>query len=126
MIAGQARRIEKPGLVFGRVHVEDVAAVLKASLARPHPGAIYNVSDDLPAPPAEVTEYACRLLNRPLPPLVPFEKAELSEMGRSFYLNNRRVNNRRIKEELQVKLRYPDYRDGLRALLEQLPETMKK
>ncbi len=126
VIAGQAKRIEKPGLVFGRVHVEDVVEVLKASMARPHPGVIYNVCDDLPAPPAEVTEYACRLLNRSLPPLVPFEQAVLSEMGRSFYLNNRRVSNRRIKEELKVKLRYPDYRDGLQALLEQVPEKMKK
>ncbi len=126
VIAGQAKRIEKPGLVFGRVHVEDVAEVLKASLARPDPGAIYNVCDDLPAPPAEVTEYACRLLNRPPPPLVPFEQAVLSEMGRSFYLNNRRVSNRRIKEELKVKLRYSNYRDGLQALLGEVPEEMKK
>lgn len=126
VIAGQARRIEKPGLVFGRVHVADVAEVLKASLARPHPGTIYNVCDDLPAPPAEVTEYACGLLNRPLPPLVAFERATLSEMGRSFYLNNRRVSNRRIKEELKVELRYPNYKDGLRALLKSIPEELKK
>lgn len=126
VIAGQAKRIEKPGLVFGRVHVEDVAEVLKASMARPHPGTVYNVCDDLPAPPAEVTEFACGLLHRPLPPLVPFEQSHLSEMGRSFYLNNRRVSNRRIKEKLKVKLHYPNYKDGLRALLKSIPEELKK
>lgn len=116
--AGRARRVIKPGQVFSRIHVEDVASVLEASMARPDPGAAYNVCDDEAADPAEVVAYAARLLGLPVPPAVPFEDAELSPMGRSFYADNKRVSNRRIKEELGVRLRHPDYRSGLRALLE--------
>ena len=111
-----AQRIAKPGQVFSRIHVTDVAAVLEASMARPRPGRIYNLSDDLPAPPAEVVAYACELLGRAPPPLIPFEAAELSPLARSFYRDNKRVRNRRIKEELSVILAYPDYKAGLRAL----------
>jgi nucleoside-diphosphate-sugar epimerase len=117
--AGTARRIDKPGQVFSRIHVEDIATVLEASMARPRPGAAYNLSDDDPAPPAEVTLHACRLLGRDPPPLVPFAEAEkeMSAMARSFWDDNRRVSNRRIKEELGVALRYPDYKSGLAAIL---------
>jgi nucleoside-diphosphate-sugar epimerase len=115
--AGKAQRIDKPGHVFSRIHVEDIAAVLRASMARPNPGAAYNVCDDNPAPPEEVIRYACELLGVPPPPLVPFNKAELSPMARSFYDDNKRVRNTRIKTELGVALRYPDYRAGLTALL---------
>jgi nucleoside-diphosphate-sugar epimerase len=115
--AGRARRIDKPGQVFSRIHVADLVAVLRASMARPHPGAIYNVCDDDPAPPEAVIAYACDLLGVPPPPLVPFEEAALSPMARSFYDDNKRVANRRLKEELGVRLRYPSYRDGLQALL---------
>ena len=115
--AGRARRIDKPGQVFSRIHVADIAAVLEASIARPHAGRAYNVCDDHPAPPQEVIAHACALLGRDPPPLVPFEAAELSPMGRSFYRDNKRVSNRRIKEELGVALAYPDYKAGLQALL---------
>jgi hypothetical protein len=114
---GDARRIHKPGQVFSRIHVDDIAAVLKASLAQPNPGVVYNVCDDDPAPPEEVIAHACTLLGVPPPPLVPFEEAQLSEMARSFYADNKRVSNARIKSELGVTLRYPDYRRGLAALL---------
>jgi nucleoside-diphosphate-sugar epimerase len=119
--AGTARRIVKPGQVFGRVHVDDIAQVLRASIARPNPGAIYNVADDEPAPPQDVIAFACALLGVAPPPEVPYEQADLSPMARSFYADNRRVCNARIKRELGVRLRYPTYRDGLRAILEQEP-----
>jgi nucleoside-diphosphate-sugar epimerase len=117
--AGTARRIVKPGQVFGRVHVDDVVQVLRASIARPNPGAIYNVADDEPAPPQDVIAFACALLGVEPPPEVPYEDAELSPMAQSFYADNRRVCNARIKRELGVRLRYPSYREGLRAVLEQ-------
>jgi nucleoside-diphosphate-sugar epimerase len=116
--AGTARRIVKPGQVFGRVHVEDVVQVLCASIAKPNPGAVYNVADDEPAPPEDVITFACELLGVAPPPEVPYEQAELSPMAKSFYADNRRISNARIKHELSVRLRYPTYRDGLRALLE--------
>lgn len=115
---GTARRIIKPGQVFSRIHVEDIAQVLAASIDRPDPGAVYNVCDDDPAPPQDVIAYAAELLGLPVPPAVPFEHADMSPMARSFYAESKRVDNRRIKEELEVELRYPDYRRGLRALLD--------
>lgn len=115
---GRARRIVKPGQVFSRIHVDDIAAALAASIARPNPGRAYNLADDRPAPPSEVTEFACRLLGLPPPPAEPFETAELSPMAASFYRDSKRVSNARIKAELGVRLRYPSYREGLRALLE--------
>lgn len=115
--AGTARRVVKPGQVFSRIHVEDIVQVLLASMARPDPGAIYNVCDDEPAPPQDVVTFAAGLLGVDPPPKQPFETAELSPMARSFYADNRRVDNRRIKEELGVTLRHPTYREGLRALL---------
>ena len=114
---GEAKRIGKPGQVFSRIHVADIARVLAASIARPRAGAIYNVCDDEPAPAADVVAHACALLGLAPPPLVPFEEAALSPMARSFYADNRRVSNARIKDELGVALRYPDYRAGLAALL---------
>jgi nucleoside-diphosphate-sugar epimerase len=119
--AGRAQRIDKPGQVFSRIHVADVAATLVASMARPNPGAAYNVCDDDPAPPADVIAYAAELLGVAPPPLVPFETAALSPMARSFYDDNKRVSNRRIKEELGVRLTYPSYRQGLVALLASSP-----
>jgi len=114
---GTARRIAKPGQVFSRIHVEDLAAVLRASIARPRPGAIYNVCDDATAPPEDVVAYAASLLKMAPPPLEDFTTAALSPMARSFYDDNKRVSNERIKDELGVKLRYPTYREGLTALL---------
>ncbi|HVM82315.1 MAG TPA: SDR family oxidoreductase [Candidatus Binatia bacterium] len=116
--SGKARRILKPGQVFSRIHVEDIAQVILASMARPDPGAAYNVCDDDPADPAEVIAFACDLLGVPPPPEVPFETAALSPMARSFYDDNKRVKNDRIKHELDVRLKYPSYRAGLRALLD--------
>ena len=95
----------------------DIATVLEASIARPDPGAAYNVCDDDPAPPQDVVALACELLGVDPPPEIPFEAAEMSEMGRSFYAESKRVSNRRIKEDLGVRLAYPGYRAGLAALL---------
>ena len=86
-------------------------------MARPDPGRAYNVADDEPAPPQDVIAHAARLLGLPVPPEVPFAEAELSPMARSFYGESKRVANRRIKEELGVKLAWPDYRAGLAAIL---------
>ena len=116
---GTARRIIKPGQVFSRIHVEDIAQVLFASMHRPSPGAIYNLCDDDPAPPQDVIAHAATLLGLPLPPEMPFDQAKLSPMAASFYAESKRVDNRRIKAELGVRLRYPDYRAGLAALLAQ-------
>jgi nucleoside-diphosphate-sugar epimerase len=115
--AGTARRIIKPGQVFSRIHVEDIASVLQASIAQPNPGAVYNVCDDDPAPPQDVIAHAAELLGLPVPPEVPFDDADMSPMARSFYAESKKVSNRRIKEELRVTLTYPDYRTGLAALL---------
>jgi len=114
---GTARRIVKPGQIFSRIHVDDIAQVLAASIARPNPGAVYNVCDDDPAPPEDVLAHAASLLGLPPPPEVPFDEAEMSEMARSFYAESKRVRNDRIKRELGVRLRYPDYRAGLAAIL---------
>ncbi|MBI4183497.1 MAG: SDR family oxidoreductase [Proteobacteria bacterium] len=117
--AGRARRIDKPGQLFSRVHVDDIAGVLTASITRPRPGAIYNVCDDEPAPQAEVVAFACRLLGIEPPPVVPFDEAaaEMGPMARSFWAESRRVSNARIKRELGVTLLYPTYREGLAAIL---------
>ncbi|MBF9033016.1 NAD-dependent epimerase/dehydratase family protein [Rhodobacterales bacterium HKCCE2091] len=114
---GTARRIVKPGQVFSRIHVDDIAQVLLASMARPDPGAIYNVCDDDPAPPEDVIAHAAELLGLPVPPAIPFEEADLSPMAASFYAESKRVDNTRMKHDLGVTLRYPDYRTGLAALL---------
>jgi len=114
--AGTARRIVKPGQVFSRIHVEDIATVLEASMARPRPGAVYNVCDDVPAPPQDVVAYAAERLGVPVPPAVPFERADMSPMARSFYADNRRVSNARLKAELGIRLAYPSYREGIAAL----------
>jgi nucleoside-diphosphate-sugar epimerase len=115
---GTARRIVKPGQVFSRIHVEDIATVLQASMAQPHPGTVYNVCDDEPAAPQEVVAFACALLGRAPPPELPFEEVTLSPMARSFWADCKRVRNRRLHTELGVSLRYPTYREGLRGLLE--------
>jgi len=120
---GTARRIDKPGQVFSRIHVDDIATILQASIVRPRFGAAYNLCDDEAAPPQEVISHACELLGREPPPLVPFEAAELSDMGRSFYRDNKRVSNARLKDELGVALAYPTYREGLRAILAEMGES---
>ncbi|WP_296763279.1 SDR family oxidoreductase [Sediminimonas sp.] len=115
--SGTARRIVKPGQVFSRIHVEDIAQVLEASMTHPNPGAVYNVCDDDPAPPQDVIAHAAELLGLPLPPEVPFDSADMSPMARSFYAESKRVRNDRIKRDLGVDLIYPGYREGLWALL---------
>jgi nucleoside-diphosphate-sugar epimerase len=114
---GTARRIIKPGQIFSRIHVDDIAQVLEASIRHPNPGAAYNVCDDNPAPPEDVLCYAARLLGLPDPPAIPFEQAEMTPMARSFYGESKRTRNDRIKDELGVTLLYPDYPAGLAALL---------
>ena len=116
--SGRARRIIKPGQMFGRIHVDDIVQVLKASIARPNPGAIYNVADDEPAPPQDVIAFAADLLGVEPPPEVLFEEADISEAARSFYADNRRVANGRIRNELGVHLKHPNYRAGLRSILD--------
>lgn len=112
-----ARRIIKQGQVFSRTHVDDIAQVLAASINQPNPGAAYNVCDDDPAPPEDVIAHAADLLGLPVPDAEAFETAEMTPMARSFYAESKKVRNNRIKEELGVKLLYPDYRVGLASLL---------
>ncbi|MEQ9520363.1 MAG: SDR family oxidoreductase [Parvibaculum sp.] len=114
--AGKARRIVKPGHVFSRIHLDDIAQVLAASIARPRAGGIYNVCDDEAAPPQDVVAFAAELAGLPMPPEITLDEADLSPMGRSFYDETKRLSNERIKQELGVRLLYPTYREGLRAL----------
>jgi len=116
---GSARRIIKPGQVFSRIHVADIAQVLLTSIKRPDPGTVYNVCDDDPAPPEDVLSYAASLLGLPEPPTVAYAEAEMTPMARSFYSESKRVRNRRIRDALGVVLAYPTYREGLAALLAQ-------
>lgn len=113
---GTAKRIVKEGQVFSRIHVADIATVLEASMAQPHPGRAYNVCDDEAAPPQDVVAYGAELLGLPVPPAIPFEEAQLSPMARSFYADSKRVSNARIKAELGVTLAYPTFREGLKSL----------
>lgn len=117
--SGNATRTDKPGQLFSRIHVDDIATVLRASIDRPRPGGTYNVCDDDPASPADVVAYACEILGAETPPLVAFEEAEktMSPMALSFWRDNRRVDNTLIKKELSVRLAYPDYHRGLAAVL---------
>lgn len=116
---GKAKRINKPGQVFSRIHVDDIVNVLLASFDRPNPGRAYNVCDDDPAAPEQVIAYACDLLGVARPPLLPLEEAGLSPMALSFYRDNKRVSNARIKEELGVALQWTDYKTALDALVKE-------
>ena len=118
--SGRARRIVKPGQVFSRIHVHDIAQTVLASIKQPNCGAAYNVCDDDAAPPQDVIAHACGLLGVDPPAEQDFASATLSPMAASFYEDNKRVVNTRIKQELGVKLRYPDYQAGLLALYDQL------
>lgn len=115
--AGRAHRIVKPGQVFNRIHVEDIAQVLAHAIEGRGKAQIYNLADDEPAPPQDVVEYAASLLGIEPPPELPFESADLSPMARSFYGETKRVRNTLIKQDLGVSLKYPTYREGLRSLL---------
>src|SRR5690606_31844159 len=115
--AGQARRVIKPGQVFNRIHAEDIGRVVALAAERRLSG-IYNLADDLPAPPQEVMEHAATTAGLPLPPEVDFEDADLSPMARAFYADNKRVSNQAIKQALGITLLYPTYREGLAAILD--------
>jgi len=118
--AGTARRIVKAAQVFNRIHVEDIARVLIAAMARPLAQGLFNVADDEPAPPQDVVAFAAELLGLPVPPDLAYEDAELSLMAATFWAENKRVANRRIKDELGVALAYPTYREGIQALISAL------
>ncbi len=116
--SGKARRIVKQGQVFSRIHVDDIAAVLTASMEKPNPGAIYNVCDNEAAPPQDVVAYAAKLMGQAAPPEVLYEDADLTPMARSFYGESKRVDNHRMIHELGVVLKFPTYKEGLKALFE--------
>lgn len=118
--AGKAQHIIKPGHVFSRVHVDDIVQTIGISMQHPTPGEIYNIADDEPSEPRELLLAGMALLGLDPPPPVPFERAQFSPMGRSFWAECRRVSNQKIKEKLGIKLLYPSYREGLRAILTEL------
>ncbi len=122
LLAGTARRIVKPGQVFNRVHVDDIAAALARAMNMTSRGQspafdIFNVVDDEPAPPQDVVAFAADLMGLTAPPVQTFESATLSPMAKSFYGENKRVSNARMKSALHLQLAYPTYRDGLRGIL---------
>jgi len=114
---GKARRIDIPGQVFSRVHVDDIVSGVVAAIATKAPAGAYNLGDDLPASGNAVTEEACRLLGITPPPLQTLEEANLSEMARGFYAENRRVANGKAKRVLGWEPQYPTYKEGLLSLL---------
>jgi hypothetical protein len=116
LLSGTAKHIVKEGQVFSRIHAADIAGILQASMAKPHPGRIYNCADDLPTPPGEVIVHAACLLGLEPPPAQSPEQAGLSAMALSFYGESKRVANRRVKTELGYRFLYPTYREGLAAL----------
>lgn len=111
---GTAERLDKPGHVFSRIHIDDIVSVLLASMSSPQPGEIYNLADDEPAATADLIAYGCGLLGVDVPPLIPFEKANISQGLREFYAEHKRVSNDKIKEKLGIRLIYPTYREGLK------------
>jgi nucleoside-diphosphate-sugar epimerase len=114
---GKARRIDLPDQVFSRVHVDDIASGVVAALVQDAPAGAYNLGDDYPCSGNEVTEHACRLLGIALPPLESLEEANLSDMARGFYMENRRVANGKARRVLGWSPRYPTYVEGLAGLL---------
>jgi nucleoside-diphosphate-sugar epimerase len=113
---GETRRIAKPGQIFNRIHVEDIAQAIDLVLAAPAPGGLWNVADEEPAPPQEVIAFAAGLLGLTPPPEEAFETADMTPMARSFYADNKRVSISKLKRELGFAPKYPTYREGLRAL----------
>ncbi len=114
---GNARRIDLPGQVFSRVHVDDIVSAVVAAMVQDAPPGAYNIGDDLPCSGNEVTEHACRLMGVTPPPLESLEEANLSDMARAFYAENRRVANGKAKRMLGWSPRYPTYVEGLAELL---------
>jgi nucleoside-diphosphate-sugar epimerase len=119
---GKARRIVKPGQIFNRIHVADIAQAIDAAFTRRASG-IFNVADDEPSPPADPIVFAAQLLGVDPPPEIPYAQAApgMSPLGLSFWQECRRVKNDKLKRELGVTLRYPTYREGLKALMEEHP-----
>jgi dTDP-4-dehydrorhamnose reductase len=116
--AGTARRVVKRGQVFNRIHVEDVSRAIDAAIAHKGQGGVFNVSDDAPAPPQDVITFAAMLMGVEPPPEQDLDSADLTPLARSFYAENKRVSNRKLKDELGVRLAFPTYRVGLEALWE--------
>jgi len=123
--SGTARRIDKPGHAFNRIHIEDIVQVLIASINKPAPGSIYNLADDTPSPSHEVIQFACNLIGIAAPPLIPYDQAGMAPIAQSFYKDNKRIRNDKIKNELGVELIHPDYRSGLQSCLEIEKETLE-
>lgn len=113
---GAGRRIDKPGQVFNRIHVDDIATALVSAVRKRAEG-IFNITDDEPAPPQDVVAFAAQLLDVEVPPLIPFNEADLSPMGRSFYGENKRVLNAKSKEILAMTYSVPNYRAGMQRAL---------
>ena len=120
VLAGRAKRIELPGHKFSRIHVEDIVRVLFASICNRDPGQIYNVCDDEAASQSDVMAFACKILNLELPLPIRFEEAKksMSPLAKSFWRDNRRVDNTKMKNKLGISLLYPNYRVGLKAILQ--------
>ncbi len=116
-----AHAIHKPNQYFSRIHIYDIAQTVVASMHAPNPHSIYNVVDDMPCDGVQVLQFACDLLHRPMVPIIPYARADLSPMAHSFYRDSRRVKNHKIKTELGVKLQYPNYKRGLKAIFQQKP-----
>lgn len=117
LLAGKANRRVKPGQVFSRIHLDDIVGILLASMKKPDPGQAYNVCDDLALPPQDVVKYAAELLNIEPPKEIPFNPEGMSPMGLSFFAESKRVSNKKVKQQLGYSLKYPTYREGLKALL---------
>lgn len=115
---GMARRIDKPGHAFNRIHVDDISQVLYKSMINPSPGEAYNLADDLPSTSLEVITHACDLLGIEPPPIISYEEADIAPIMKSFYNDNKRISNQKIKEKLGVVLKYPNYESGLHACLD--------
>jgi dTDP-4-dehydrorhamnose reductase len=116
--AGTARRVAKRGHVSNRIHVEDISRAIDAAIAHKGEGGIFNVSDDAPAPPQDVVMYAAMLMGIDPPPEQDLESADLTPLARSFYAENKRILNRKLKDEFGMRLAFPTYRVGLEALWE--------
>ncbi len=123
--AGNSRRIDKPGHAFNRIHLDDIVQVLIASINTPKKNEIYNLADDCAAPSHEVIAYACTILGMDVPPLIPFESVEMAPIVRSFYADNKRVKNDKIKKDLGITLLHPDYKSGLNACFDAEREVME-
>lgn len=117
--AGHSKRVHKEGHAFNRVHVDDIIQVLTATMDKDLTGDIYNLADDSPVPSHELIAHACELLGKTPPPLISYDDdLDMSPMARSFYKDNKRVSNEKIKTQLNITLKYPDYKSGLNDIFE--------